>query len=69
MLHKQTFFSDTEVNQFFADNTDKNGESTVYLVKIIIVFNPLTRQQEQHYIYSEKSIMKSGQHLRKGVPQ
>ena len=67
MLHKRTFLTDTEVNQFFKENTDANGESMLYIIKCIILYNPVCQCQEQHYIYSEKSIMKSGMHMRKGV--
>jgi len=68
MIHKRTFASDNDLNQFFQENSI-NGESTVYIIKVIIVYNPVEHCQEQHLFYSEKSVMKAGQHLRKGVPQ
>jgi hypothetical protein len=66
MLKKITFSSDDDVNAFFARNVDAAGNSSIYLIKIIITFNPEKRQQEQHLIYSDKVIMRAGQHLRKG---
>lgn len=64
MLKKLTFDSDTEVNKFFAGH-DNNGESTIYIIKVIVLYNPVRQCQEQHYIYSDKQIMKNGMHLQK----
>lgn len=70
MLKKATFFTDDGLNNFFRlNNSTTTDESTIYLVKFIVFTNPLTRQQEYHVIYSEKSMMKSGQHMRVGVAQ
>lgn len=66
MLNKLTFLSDNELNAFFSNNT-KNGESTVYIVKFIILYNAAKTRQEYHLIYSDHFTMKAGQHLRKGV--
>jgi len=64
MLNKDTFLNDVELNSFFRKNADNVGNSTIYLVKIIIIFNAVLRRQEYHIIYSDKMIMKSGQHHR-----
>jgi hypothetical protein len=69
MLNKSTFSSDDSLNAFFRVNTNHDGTSSIYLVKIIITYNPYTKQQEYHIIYSDKVVMKSGQHQRMGVKQ
>lgn len=65
MLNKRTFLTDKELNLFF-DTFTKNGESTIYIVKLIILHNPAKNRQEFHLIYSDHFTMKAGQHLRKG---
>lgn len=67
MLKKITFTSDSDVNAFFKENCNDRGENLIFLVKLIIIHNPILQRQEQHIIYSHKVIMKSGQHMRKGV--
>lgn len=65
MIEKTTFHSDAEANAFFREHT-KDGASTIYIIKYIITNNPVTREQEQHLIFSEKPDMKAGMHMRKG---
>jgi hypothetical protein len=67
MISKTTFANDAEANAFFREHQDKDGCSTIYIVKYIIVNSPVTREQEQHLIYSESAQMKNGMHLRKGA--
>lgn len=64
MLKKATFDNNNDVNAFFAQH-DNNGESTIYIIKCIILHNPIRQCQEQHYIYSDKQVMKNGMHLQK----
>jgi len=66
MISKITFANDAELNRFFREHEDEMGQSLIYIIKYIIVNSP-DRKQEQHLIYSTKEIMKSGQHLRRGV--
>ena len=65
MLRKATFFNDAELNVFFGANCDKEGNSIIYLVKIIIIYNPVSQKQEYHLIYSDKKALKQGQHIRR----
>jgi len=65
MLNAQTFFSDEELNQFFKSHTIGNNP-TIYIIKLIILYNPVSNRQEQHLIYSDNQLMRSGQHMRKG---
>ncbi len=68
MISKTTFANDAEANKFFREHQDETGTSTIYIIKYIIVNSP-DHRQEQHLIYSTASVMKAGQHLRRGVCQ
>ena len=65
MLRKATFYSDSALNRFFEENCDTERNSLIYLVKIIIIYNPVSQKQEYHLIYSDKKILKQGQHMRR----
>lgn len=66
MLNKATFLSDEALNAFFKRNS-VGGQSTIYLIKIIILYSQVSKQLEYHIIYSDNHMMKSGQHQRVGV--
>jgi hypothetical protein len=68
MLNKATFTSDDSLNAFFRINSH-NGQSAIYLIKIIILYSQVSKQLEYHIIYSDNNMMKSGQHHRMGVNQ
>lgn len=68
MLHKDTFRSDEELNVFFRLNSI-GGETQVYIVKFMVIYNPEIRAQEYHVLYTSEKILASGMHFRKGVVQ
>ena len=68
MLNKATFTSDDAINTFFKRNSS-DGQSTIYLIKIIILYSQVSKQLEYHIIYSDNHLMKSGQHHRTGANQ
>ena len=68
MLYKDTFRSDEELNIFFRLHSI-GGETQVFIVKFMVIYNPDIRAQEYHVLFTSEKILASGQHFRKGVTQ
>lgn len=62
MLSKHTFFSDEDLNKYFASQLYES-----FLVKFVVTFNPFTKVREYHVIVSTDGRMKDGMHQRRVV--
>jgi hypothetical protein len=62
MLQKHTFFSDEDLNKYFASQL-----YDVFLVKFVVTFNPFTQVREYHVIASTDEKMRQGMHQRRVV--
>lgn len=63
MLQKAMFLTDAELNQFFETMVDKSGNSIFHMVKFVVSYNPFSKRQEYHLIYSLDAKFRNGMHL------